>query len=199
MKECIACEKLVFIEDGAVDIGGLRFHPDCYQERLARTSIPCGVCGTPTAITSDPLITGYICSDCEAKADLGKAWADSSYGKGNRSCDKCGAADKWTHPDCWGQVVCADCYKQGKAGCIQCYPGDKGYPAWYPGWEERKPSVPAAALPVGCSMIQCFVCGSAVCDPASLLERFPKLASVCENCLGPKWWEAMGRFRDNQP
>lgn len=185
-RRCHFCQSMG-IEDGHVDIGGLALCVDCYQKRTARTSLPCEVCGTQVPITPNPLTISQICSECDGKADLSAAWKGSSYAKGNKPCDKCGAVDKWRHPTCYGEVVCLDCAAQGKGGVIQCYPGDRGYPIC--DFSVRKENREAVVLPKVDGDRSCVVCSCSLSDEARVAEITGINATICQECEGPRWWK----------
>lgn len=186
MDRCHFCPATVAPELGLVDIGGLNLCVGCYESRKARTHMPCEVCGTAVSISSDPLVTGQICGACDAKADLRGAW---DAAKKRLPCDKCGQVhEKWHHATCFGQNLCHDCY--GKFDpCTQCYPGDRGYPAFV---RDSRPSIPAVVLLSwwGGIEVTCAVCKSILDDPQDLQSRL-KLPVICTGCRGPKWWDYM--------
>lgn len=188
IRRCHFCES-ESIGGGHVDIGGLALCVDCFSTRSARTQLPCEVCGELVPISPNPLTLSQICSKCKANADLSAAWAGSSYGKGNRSCDKCGS-NGWRHPTCYGEVVCSECVKSGKGGCIQVYPGDRGYPVFV-----SEPSIPVVVLPLGKGDCRCCVCSISLVDQCKTVMTMGIDITICPQCEGPKWWDFMKENR----
>lgn len=191
---CYFCQALVSPEIGLVDIGGLALCVICYGTRKARTHLPCVICKEPVPIAPDPLVTDQICSACDRKADLPRAyWA--AYQE-RQPCDRCGGVEKYHHATCFGQNLCHVCYEKADRPCTQLYSGDRGYPIYME--NPRKSSLPAAILPTSIRMpesVTCVVCEFGLIDLHLLTSRF-NLPAVCQHCAGPKWWAYMDAHRE---
>jgi hypothetical protein len=190
MEQCYFCSNGVDPKSGFVDIGGLPLCPTCYESRAARTEMSCNVCGIAVQGSYGPLTTHNICSECEEKADLQKAYLAASK---RDPCDRCGDIHSYHHATVYGQNLCHNCWEKSGRTCTQMYCGDKGYPAF-----ATKPSIPALVLPPIAKLHNttfCTVCLNRIADPTYLIARFG-LVSICGECRGPKWWDYMEKHRD---
>lgn len=178
--DCHWCGRSAALSDGVVDVGGLKFCLACWEQRSARTELPCAVCGHPTRMVPNPLTVNVICTVCNLRADLRKAWRDA---RNREPCDRCKSVTEHHHPTVYGQNLCQCCHER-LLHCTQVYPGDRGW-----SFCASKPSVPAALLPLG-SVVKCAACGIGLDDPRGLCERF-RLPAICAGCDGPEWWDAM--------
>lgn len=185
------CDRTISFVDGIIDIGGLKLCSNCYETRSARTTLPCTICNKDSPIPlNSPLYLSTICWSCEEKVDLSKAYHGAYHDK--KPCDKCGRITEYHQATVYGQNLCKDCYKASGSYCTQCYPGDRGY-APFP----TKPSVPAILLQSDYGVLECVVCHSMIIDPLDLVSKY-NLPTICQECDGSKWWDAMNRFRKKE-
>lgn len=57
---------------------------------------------------------------------------DAWYAAGRSwPCSGCGQSPG-TNPTCYGDNLCASCYKKRKQPVLQLYPGDRGYRPYFP-------------------------------------------------------------------